>query len=89
MYVNYRNFITRFLKYLITNLKEGKEMEKKLKIIINNCPQNHKCPVVKVCPVGALSQEGFKAPEINYDKCIKCGKCSNFCPKKALVLEKK
>ncbi|HBN39053.1 MAG TPA: 4Fe-4S ferredoxin, partial [Ruminococcaceae bacterium] len=20
------------------------------------------------------------------DKCIKCGKCSNFCPKKALVL---
>ena len=71
----------------ITILNGGKDMEKKLKIIINNCPQNHKCPAVKVCPVGALSQDGFNAPKINYDKCIKCGKCSNFCPKKALVLE--
>lgn len=62
-------------------------MEKKLKIIIDNCPQNHKCPAVNVCPVGALSQEGFNAPKIDYNKCIKCGKCSNFCPKKALVLE--
>ena len=62
-------------------------MEKKLKIIIENCPQNHKCPAVKVCPVGALSQEEFEAPKIDYEKCIKCGKCSNFCPKKALVLE--
>ena len=29
-------------------------MDKKLKIIIENCPQNHKCPAVKVCPVGVL-----------------------------------
>ena len=72
----------------ITILKRGKYMEKKLKIIIDNCPQNHKCPAVKVCPVGALSQDGFNAPKIDYDKCIKCGKCSNFCPKKALVLTK-
>mgnify|MGYP001855424003 CR=1 FL=1 len=43
-------------------------MEKKLKIIIDNCPQNHKCPAVKVCPVGALSQEGFNAPKIDYNK---------------------
>ena len=62
-------------------------MENRLKIIIENCPQNHKCPAVKVCPVGALSQKEFNAPTIDYDKCIKCGKCSNFCPKKALVLE--
>lgn len=60
-------------------------VDKKLKIIIENCSQNHKCPAVNVCPVGALSQEGFKAPKIDYDKCIKCGKCSSFCPKKALV----
>ena len=51
-------------------------MDKKLKIIIENCPQNHKWPAVKVCPVGALSQKDFKAPKIDYDKCIKCGKCS-------------
>lgn len=58
-----------------------------LNIITENCPQNHKCPAVDICPMGALSQEAHRAPTINYDKCIACGKCSNFCPKKALVLE--
>jgi len=62
-------------------------MEKKLNIIMERWPQNHKSPAVNVCSVGALTQENFKAPTINYDKCIKCGKCSNFCPKKVLVLE--
>ncbi|MCI8364190.1 MAG: 4Fe-4S binding protein [Eubacterium sp.] len=55
-------------------------------MVIENCPQNHKCPAVDVCPVGALSQEDFEAPVIDDDKCIRCGKCSDFCPKKALVL---
>ncbi|MCI8944102.1 MAG: 4Fe-4S binding protein [Clostridia bacterium] len=62
-------------------------MAKILNIKIDNCPQNHACPAVRICPVGALSQNGFNAPEIDHNKCIKCGKCSNFCPKKALVLE--
>ena len=62
-------------------------MERKLKILIENCPQNHKCPAVAICPVNALSQNGFEAPVIDENKCIRCGKCSNFCPKKALVLE--
>lgn len=61
-------------------------MKKQLRIIIENCPQNHSCPAVKICPVGALDQEGFNAPTINYDKCIGCGKCARFCPKKALVM---
>ncbi len=61
-------------------------VERQLKIIIENCPQNHKCPAVNVCPVGALSQTEFAAPEIDQEKCIRCGKCSTFCPKKALVL---
>ena len=60
---------------------------KRLKVINERCPKNHKCPAVKVCPVNALSQKGFDAPIVDYDKCIKCGKCANFCPKKALVLE--
>ena len=60
---------------------------KKLKVVVERCPQNHKCPAVKVCPVNALSQTDFNAPIVDYDKCIKCGKCANFCPKKALVLE--
>lgn len=62
-------------------------MKKRLNIHIENCPQNHHCPAVKVCPVGALTQEAFNAPSINYAKCITCGKCSNFCPKKALYIE--
>lgn len=62
-------------------------MAKLLTLIRDNCPQNHPCPAVKVCPVGALSQSGFNALAIDHNKCIRCGKCSNFCPKKALVLQ--
>ena len=62
-------------------------MKKTLKIIKERCPQSHKCPSVNVCPVGALSQEGYNAPVIDYSKCISCGKCSNFCPRMALILE--
>ncbi len=61
-------------------------MEKKLSIKTENCPQNHRCPAVNVCPVGALSQNAYEAPTINHEKCIRCGKCAEFCPKKALFL---
>ncbi len=53
----------------------------------NRCPQNHPCPSVRVCPVGALKQKGFDAPTVDMGKCIKCGKCVKFCPMRALVLE--
>ena len=43
-------------------------MAKTLTLIKDNCPQNHPCPAVKVCPVGALSQNGYNAPTINHDK---------------------
>lgn len=59
-----------------------------LTVNINRCPQNHPCPALKVCPVGAISQEGYKAPKIDQKKCIKCGKCSTFCPMRALILLK-
>lgn len=59
---------------------------KKLVTIVENCPKNHSCPSVRICPMGALTQQGFNAPTIDYTKCIACGKCANFCPKKALVL---
>jgi Fe-S-cluster-containing hydrogenase component 2 len=60
--------------------------EKTLKVIKHRCPQNHPCPSVRVCPVGALTQEGFKAPVVDQDKCTKCGKCVRFCPMRALAL---
>lgn len=61
---------------------------KKLVVYEERCPKNHKCPAVSVCPVGALTQKDiFSAPVVDHSKCIKCGKCSNFCPMKCLVLE--
>ncbi len=48
------------------------------------CPQNHKCPAVKVCPVDALSQQGLAAPVVDAEKCIDCGKCTDVCPTGAL-----
>lgn len=68
-----------------TTRKEKKDME--LVIKTSRCPQNHPCPSVRVCPVGALSQKGNAAPVVNMDQCIKCGKCVKFCPMRALVLE--
>lgn len=61
--------------------------EKKLIVNKNLCPQNHPCPSVRVCPVGALTQSGFKAPAADQEKCIHCGKCVKFCPMRAITLE--
>jgi len=60
-------------------------------LVVNKkrCPQNHACPAVRVCPVGALTQNGYKAPTVNADKCIKCGKCVRFCPMRALSLSER
>ena len=59
----------------------------KAKIDVNKCPKNHACPAIKLCPVGAITQNGFDAPIIDESKCIGCGKCTSFCPMKALYLE--
>ncbi len=59
-----------------------------LEVIAQRCPQNHKCPSIAVCPVGALSQISVEAPAVDNNKCIECGKCVRFCPMNALVLKK-
>ncbi len=56
----------------------------KLDVVKKRCPQNHMCPAVRVCPVGALSQNGMSAPIVDQDKCIMCEKCVRFCPMGAL-----
>jgi len=77
----------------IFNIFQNKEKEivdlsnKKLAVKISRCPQNHSCPAVRVCPVDALTQNKFKAPNINLDKCIKCGKCVKACPMRAILFE--
>ncbi|MGI6315342.1 MAG: 4Fe-4S binding protein [Christensenellales bacterium] len=65
--------------------KNGKD--RKLIVRENRCPQDHLCPAVSVCPVGALTQNAFEAPVADQDTCTRCGKCVGFCPMRALVLE--
>ena len=48
------------------------------------CPQDHRCPAIKICPVGAISQKDFELPIIDNEICIECQKCVKFCPKGAL-----
>jgi ferredoxin len=58
-----------------------------LTVISDKCPQNHPCPALSMCPVGALSQTDFNAPVVDEEKCIDCGKCVRFCPMGALALQ--
>lgn len=53
----------------------------------NRCPQNHRCPAMRVCPVDAIKQTLFFAPKIDDEKCIKCGKCIRVCPMGAIVFQ--
>lgn len=54
-------------------------------IVQHKCPQDHPCPCVRMCPVDAVNQEGFEAPEIDKNKCVDCGVCVNFCPYQAII----
>jgi len=77
-----------FFDFLNNNEKNTNDIkDMSLVVKTSRCPQNHPCPSVKVCPVNALSQQGFDAPTVDMDKCIKCGKCVKFCPMGALVLK--
>lgn len=48
------------------------------------CPQNHRCPAIRVCPTGAISQSGFALPFVDQSKCVKCLQCVKFCPMGAI-----
>jgi len=61
--------------------------DRRLKVSLLRCPQSHACPSVRICPTGALSQQGFQAPTVDDSKCIRCGRCVKFCPMRALTLE--
>lgn len=53
-----------------------------IRVISEKCPQDHICPLVKKCPENAISQEGFKAPKVDQEKCIRCMVCVKTCPHK-------
>jgi len=48
------------------------------------CPQNHPCPIINVCPAGAIMQDGYGLPVIDIKKCTDCGKCTRYCPTGAI-----
>jgi len=48
------------------------------------CPQNHRCPVLRICPQGAILQDGNGLPVIDKSKCTECGKCAKYCPTRAI-----
>ena len=50
------------------------------------CPQNHRCPMIDLCPVEAISQEGFSLPVVDADVCISCGTCVEHCGRQAMKL---
>ena len=56
-----------------------------LNISEERCPQDHRCPLMRLCPVDAISQEGFGLPVIDQEKCINCGICARTCPLRAVV----
>lgn len=43
------------------------------------CPQNHRCPTLRVCSTGALTQHGYSAPTIDVEVCTECGSCVASC----------
>ncbi len=51
----------------------------------SKCPQDHRCPAIKVCPVQAITQDGHALPVISEDDCIDCGECIDYCPLGAFV----
>ncbi len=55
-----------------------------IKINAQRCPQNHKCPSLRVCPADALKQAGNKAPTVDEDKCKNCNLCVRYCPMGAI-----
>ncbi len=55
-----------------------------VRVVSQRCPQNHPCPSIRVCPVGALTQNGYRAPQVDNDKCIDCGACTSYCGMGAL-----
>lgn len=50
----------------------------------NKCPQDHRCPAIRVCPVLAITQKNMDLPIVDNETCIKCQKCIRFCPMDAI-----
>ena len=63
---------------------------KKAVIDTSRCDRSPFCPVKRICPVNAVTQEGgffrSEAPVVDKEKCIGCGKCVAVCPMRAVKM---
>ena len=50
----------------------------------NKCPHDHICPLINICPEGAITQGVDGYPIIDYSLCIECGLCIRKCPMRAI-----
>lgn len=67
-------------------------MSKKIAVINSNiCDKSPFCPVKRVCPVDAITQNvkffSAEVPVVDPDKCVGCGKCVNYCPMGAVSMQ--
>lgn len=65
---------------------------KKIAVINENvCDKSPFCPVKRVCPVKAVTQDvkffAAGVPVVDPEKCIGCGKCVNYCPMRAVSMQ--
>jgi len=59
-----------------------------VKVLDYLCPKNHRCPIIRVCPAGAIVQDTiFDAPHIDKKKCTDCGLCTRYCGYGAFIKE--
>ena len=66
----------RKLKRLFFSRKttdDNSNEKRTLVVNVARCPQNHPCPSIRVCPTSALTQKGFRAPDVDQEKCVACG----------------
>lgn len=71
-------------------------MKKKAFIQPVKCDQSPFCPVKRICPAKAVTQEkkgglfgflGGSLPKVDEGKCTGCGLCVQYCPHKAVILK--
>ena len=49
-------------------------------VYVQACSQNHPCPTVRSCPVGAIVQDDiYTAPRVDNELCTECGACIQAC----------
>jgi ferredoxin len=59
-----------------------------IEVNVQACPQNHPCPAVRSCPVGAIIQDDiYSAPHIDHEFCTDCGACTQACRVFSLVAD--